>query len=111
MVKLDIKPLSINRAYKGRLTKTTPLRKYITDLAFLLPANYKVPKPPLELHLEWGFSSRGSDWDNPIKPFQDALAKKYGFNDNQIYRAVVEKRIVPKGQEYIKFKLIKHSKP
>lgn len=103
MITVKIKPLSINKAYYGKLTKTTALRKYMNDLAFLLPVNYKLPEPPFELHLEWGFSSKGSDWDNPVKPLQDALSKKYGFNDNQIYRAVIEKKIVPKGQEYFKF--------
>jgi len=105
MVKINIKPLSVNFAYRGKLRKTPALLKYSHDLAFLLPTNYKLPKPPFELHIEWGFSSKGSDWDNPIKPLQDALAKKYNFNDNQVYRAIVEKKIVPKGQEYFKFQI------
>lgn len=104
MVKLDIKPLSINKAYYGKLVKTTELRKYINDVGFLLP-KIKIPEPPYKLYIEWGFSSKGSDWDNPIKPFQDCLADKYGFNDNQVYDIHIVKKIVKKGQEYIKFKI------
>ena len=42
-------------------------------------------------------SSKNSDGDNLIKAFQDALAEQYGFNDRDIYRWEVEKRIVAKG--------------
>ena len=31
--------------------------------------------------------------------------KKYLFNDKEIYKMVVEKVIVPKGKEYIKFEI------
>lgn len=44
-----------------------------------------------------------SDFDNPIKPFQDVLQAKYGFNDSRIVEAVVRKVKTKKGQEYIKF--------
>ncbi len=106
MVRIDIKPLSVNKAYYGKLTKTSELRKYTRDLGYLLPT-IKLPEPPYHLYIKWGFSSKGSDWDNPIKPLQDCLADKYGFNDNQVYEAHIVKKIVPKGQEYIKFS-IKH---
>ena len=66
-----------------------------------------VPEGDLELHLKWGFSSAGSDWDNPIKPFQDCLQKKYSFNDNRVIRAVTEKVKVKKGEEFIQFEIIK----
>jgi hypothetical protein len=29
--------------------------------------------------------SMASDYDNPVKIFQDVLSKKYGFNDNRIF--------------------------
>jgi len=47
------------------------------------------------------------DWDNGIKPFVDILQKKYGFNDNKIFKGVVEKKIVGKGEEFISFDLKK----
>ena len=50
-------------------------------------------------------SSKNADGDNLIKAFQDSLAQHYGFNDRSIYRWDVEKRIVPKGKEFIGFEL------
>jgi hypothetical protein len=55
--------------------------------------------------LRFGFSNRLSDWDNPVKPVQDILSKKYGFNDKLIRRAVVETEIVRKGAEYVEFEI------
>lgn len=107
MNKIEIKPLSINDAWKGRRFKTWAYKKYCKDVMFLLP-KIKLPEPPYEIYLEFGFSSRGSDWDNGIKSFMDIAAEYYGFNDNQIYRAVIRKTIVKKGNEYIKFS-IKHT--
>ena len=40
-----------------------------------------------------------------IKNFVDILSKKYHFNDSLIYRGIIEKVIVPKGKEYIKFEI------
>ena len=104
MVKVELKPLSINKAYYGKLTKTSAHRKYIRDITYLLP-KIKIPEPPYEVYLEWGFSSKASDIDNPTKIILDILANKYGFDDKQIYRLIIEKRIVKKGNEYIKFEI------
>jgi len=108
MVEIKIKPLSVNDAWKGRRFRTPEYKQYCKDLGFLLP-QIKLPKPPFEIYLEWGFSSRGSDTGNPEKPTVDIIAKKYGFNDNLIYKEVLVKKIVPKGSEYIKFE-IRHMK-
>lgn len=103
---VSLKPLSINEAWVGKLRKTKKHQTYLYNLAFLLPNNYKIPEPPYEVYFIWGFSSSASDWDNPIKPFQDSLAKKYGFNDKLIMKATVEKKVVKRGQEYIGFKIM-----
>ena len=101
-MRIDIKPLSVNQAWKGRRFKTNAYKKYERDLLLLLP-DLEVPAGDLEIYLKWGFSSAGSDWDNPIKPFQDILQKRYDFNDNRVLRGVVEKVKVKKGHEYIEF--------
>ena len=33
------------------------------------------------------------------------MQKKYGFNDKEIYKLEVEKKIVKKGQEYFKVRI------
>ncbi|MCJ8293515.1 MAG: RusA family crossover junction endodeoxyribonuclease [Colwellia sp.] len=105
MVRLNIKPLSVNEAWQGRRVKTQKYRKYERDILKLLRPMI-IPDGKLELYLKWGFSSAGSDWDNPIKPFQDCLQKKYDFNDNRVIRAVTEKVKVKKGEEFIEFDII-----
>lgn len=103
-MRLDIKPLSVNEAWRGRRVKTQKYRNYERDILKLLRP-IKIPGGPLELYLKWGFSSAGSDWDNPIKPFQDCLQKKYDFNDNRVVRALTEKVKVKRGEEFIEFEI------
>jgi Holliday junction resolvase RusA-like endonuclease len=46
-----------------------------------------------------------ADWDNPIKPLQDILQKKYGFDDRRIMKASVIKNVVKKGDGYLNFSI------
>ena len=104
MIKIDIKPLSVNEAWQGRRFKTEKYKKYERDLLFLLP-KIKIPEPPYEIYFRFGFSSIASDLDNPVKLFQDILSKKYGFNDKLIKRVVIESKIVKKGAEFVEFEI------
>lgn len=104
MHEIQIKPLSNNGAWRGRRYKTDDYARYEADLGLLLP-KIEVPEGKLEVHYIFGFSSKGSDYDNAIKQFQDVASKKYGFNDNKIYRALIEKVDVKKGDEFISFKI------
>ena len=70
----------------------------------MLPVK-KIPAGYLEINLKWGFSSKGSDFDNPVKCFVDCLQKKYDFNDNRIKRCIIEVEHCKKGDEYIEFDL------
>ena len=103
-MRLDIKPLSVNEAWQGRRVKTKKYRDYEKAILLMLRP-MTIPDGKLELYLKWGFSSAGSDWDNPIKPFQDCLQKKLLFNDNRVFRAVTEKVIVKKGFEFVEFEI------
>lgn len=99
--KIMIKPLSVNEAWQGRRFKTEKYKAYIKELMFKLP-KIKLPKPPYKIYFEFGFSNYSSDWDNPIKPFQDVLQLKYGFDDKEVLEArIVKKCKVPIGEEYI----------
>ena len=100
--KIDIVPLSVNEAWKGRRFKTVAYKQYEHDLIFLLP-RIKLPPPPYKIYLEWGFSNAASDFDNPVKMFMDVLQKKYNFNDKHVMEAHIVKKIVLKGKEYISF--------
>lgn len=104
MNRIKIKALSVNDAWRGRRYKTPEYTAYERDLSLLLPT-MDVPEGKLQVHYIFGLSSRGSDYDNCIKQFQDTISKKYGFNDNKIYKAIIEKVDVKKGEEYIDFEL------
>jgi len=105
MVNIKIKPLSVNQVWQGRRFKTNKYKAYEKELLLKLPT-IKIPEPPFKVYYEFGVSSSLFDWDNPIKPFQDVLQKKYSIDDRHIYEAHVKKVKTIKGQEYIKFEII-----
>ena len=107
MNRINIKPLSVNDAWQGRRFRTDQYKKYQIDCSRLLPRTLEIPDGRLKIYFEWGFSSLGSDCDNPQKPFMDILSKKYDFNDNRVFRIIMDKVKVKKGDEYIKFKIEK----
>ncbi len=105
--RINIKPLSVNDAWKGKRYRTDKYLKYCRDLSLILP-NVKIlldENKKYQIYLKWGFSSASSDWDNPIKPTQDVIAKKYGFNDKLIKKGIVEVEQVKKGSEYFEFEI------
>lgn len=104
MERINVKPMSINVAWQGKRFKTKEYQQYETVVKYLLPPNITT-YDKMHISLEFGVSSKLFDWDNAIKPFVDILQKKYGFDDKVIYEANVRKVLVPKGKEYIKFKL------
>jgi len=104
MTRIDIKPLSVNKAWQGKRYKTKDYKTYEKAVYHLLPI-LTIPEGPLSIYLEFGFSNSQADWDNPIKPFQDILQFKYAFNDSRIHEAHVKKVKVKKGCEYISFSI------
>jgi len=107
---LKIKPLSVNQCWQGKRFKTKKYKMYEHDVFDMLDKDQSITdKGNLQLYLEFGFSSIASDWDNPIKPFQDILAKMYGFNDRRIKRAVIDITMVSKGEEFIYYRLEKYN--
>ena len=101
---MKIKVLSVNEAFQGRRFKTPAYKNYEKELLLTLP-KLEPPKPPFKIYFEFGFSNIMSDWDNPVKPLQDILQKKYGFNDKDIIEALVKKVKVKKGDEYFIIKM------
>lgn len=101
---LNIKPLSVNDAWQGRRFKTPAYKLYAREVTFLLP-RFELPPAPYALILEFGIGPN-FDWDNPIKPFQDILQKKYGFNDRDVMTGLTRKKTVAKGEEYIYWSII-----
>jgi Holliday junction resolvase RusA-like endonuclease len=102
MNRVPVKPLSVNRAWQGKRFKTQEYKNYEKAVLFML-GPFTVPDGPLKIDLVFGFSNMASDWDNPVKPFQDCLQKKYKFNDSRVMEATVRKVKVSKGNEFIEW--------
>ena len=104
MIELSIKPLSANEAFRGRKFRTKKYDAYIATLMLILP-KLSLPIPPYSINLVVGYSNVLSDIDNCLKPFIDCLQKKYLFNDKDIYKLSIEKKIIKKGKEFINFEI------
>lgn len=107
MEQINIKPLSVNQAWKGKRYRTDKYKNWALFLKSKLKKEDINFNGKISITLEFGFSSKGSDLDNPVKPFLDILSQKFGFNDNQIYQLLLYKKIVKKGDEFIRYSIKK----
>lgn len=103
---IQIKPLSVNEAFKGKKFRTDKYDVFIRNCLLQLPKTIEIEdEKNIKLAIEFGFSSKNSDIDNCCKSFIDCLVKKYKVDDRYIYELHVFKSIVEKGKEYIKFRI------
>ena len=107
MHKVKIKPLSVNSAWKGKRFRSNEYKTYDKIMSLILPSKIDIPDGELAIIFIWYFSSAGSDYDNPIKPTQDIICKKYGINDNRFKAGFQVKEKVKKGEERLEFKIIR----
>ena len=105
IIHLDVKPMSVNKAWQGRRYKTKEYKQYEKALLHLLPSRNFDFKGDLSIEITFGFSNTTSDIDNPLKPLLDILQKKYGFNDRCVYQLNIKKEVVKKGNEFINIKI------
>lgn len=107
MARINLVPLSVNRAWQGKRFKTKLYKDFEKNMLLLLPNINLDFTTKLSVEYTFGFSSKLSDLGNPEKLVTDILSKKYGFNDNQIYIMLLKKQIVAKGEEFIQFDIKK----
>ena len=106
-MRINVSPLSINKCWRGRRFKTPEYEAYEKEVFYLLEPMKIDKKKKLCVSITVGFKNRGADLDNICKPILDILQKRYFFNDNQIYRLILCKEIVPKKEdEFIIFEII-----
>lgn len=99
LIHIPIKPLSVNQAWQGRRFKTDAYKSYARSVHIMLPKGIKIPDGKLQVTFRFYVSNVRADYDNPVKPLQDIIFKHYGVDDSRIFRGIVEKVIVQKGQE------------
>lgn len=92
MPKINIKPLSVNKAWQGRRYKTGDYKTYEKELLLRLPY-LEIPKGNLRLQIIVTYKNKSSDIDNCLKPFLDILQKRYDFDDSRIHKLEVEKKV------------------
>ena len=107
-----IKPLSANKmlgARGKRSFKSPEYVKYQEDIGeFLKDVEWPFGINQVTFEVEGGFSNRGADLDNIIKPILDTYQGIFeDFNDNKVYKIKLRKRIIPKGEEYIRVRVYK----
>lgn len=104
-VRVSVKPMSVNLAYKGRRYRTKEYDAHEKNVFSMLP-KLIIPEPPYHIYFKFCFSTTNADCDNPLKIQIDLLQKFYNFNDRNVYKLTVEKTIVPKGHEYFEFMIL-----
>lgn len=88
-INLQIKPLSVNEAWRVKGLKHQKYKRYESDILLMLP---KVEITDFrKIKITYGFSNKASDIDNPTKMILDILQKKYGINDRYIDYLVLQK--------------------
>jgi len=107
-MKINIKHLSVNRAWMWRRFKTKEYKNYEQELMWLLKP-IELPMWKIKLVVTFWMSNKLSDIDNGLKPLIDILQKHYKFNDRDIYELHVKKEIVKKGEEFIDFDILPYA--
>lgn len=107
MIRINIKPLSVNKVWQGKRFKTKDYKDYEKTVLMMLKPLKNLNKP-FKIDITFGFSSPLSDIDNPIKPFLDILQKKYSINDKDIFELNVKKELVGKNEEFIEFNIVSY---
>ena len=94
-MKILIKPLSINGAFKGRKFKTKEYDQYISDMLFLLPKDLKIDKENLHFifHLKKTTFLK-ADVDNFIKPLLDIMVKKEILEDDRFIKKITIEKVI-----------------
>lgn len=101
--RFNIKPVSANRMYFRNKQLTKDYRLFREQVYEDVADRSKWPFEDGE-HLTFvvmvGFSSKLADVDNVIKPLLDTWQLMFEFNDKYVYKVIIEKEIVKKGEEY-----------
>lgn len=102
-MKIEIKPFSNNKMWKGRRFKTREYRDWRKWFGYICQKGKTITEP---CHLEVVFScsrANRSDLDNFLKPFLDALVESKVLSDDRIVQSISARKI--KGEDYIEYEI------
>ena len=108
-MRIELKPVSINEAFRGRRFKTKECKDFEDDFMILAPKRRMI-KGEIEVEYKFYLKNHGkADYDNYIKIVQDLIVKcGYIEDDRKIYKATIYK--IPSDKNYIEFKINKYGK-
>lgn len=96
---IKIKPISVNEAWRWRKFSTPKKTEYEKEVRkALIGCTLEDCIAPYEIHFKF-YIPKMQDYDNCIKVSQDILCEHFGINDRDIYKAIIEKVPVKKGEE------------
>lgn len=109
MKRIEIKPLSVNDAWRGRKFSTPKKKKYEAKVKQeLKDCVLEDCIPPYEIHFRF-WIPKLQDYDNCIKVTQDIVCEHFGINDRDIYKAIIEKVPVKSWQEYFEIEILTYN--
>ena len=112
-LKIPYPALSTNKLFSGQKHRSHYYRKFRGKIFSWLEEESKdkyALTGNLRLVMIVGFSSSLSDLSNSVKAIEDILAEYFKFNDRQIVEMHLFKRLVHRGEEYMKISITKVNK-
>ena len=107
--KLDIQPLSVNRAWCGRRFKTKEYKAWQEEFLLLIKGQ-KIEKieGEVEMYIEWASkNAKRSDVDNPIKLIIDRIVEAGIIRDDRdIWKLVVVKKKTERAYIKVEIKVL-----
>ena len=100
----QVKPLSANNmTYRNKTIKQRVYLDYQNELRDeIRGVEWPFGDDYVDFYIIAGFSNRGADLDNVLKPLFDTYQGIFEeFNDNKVYYVELYKTIVPKGREFL----------
>ena len=91
---VDIKPLSVNRAWQGRRFKTKDYLQYERDMEILLPRDNQHWDEPIQVtYMFYLKNAATTDVDNLIKPLQDILVRTGIIANDRLIMSMVATKV------------------
>lgn len=93
--------------WRGKRNKTAEYVAYQNEIRDqLMDVSWPFASEFVCFEIEAAFSNRAADLDNIMKPILDTYQQTFEeFNDNKVYKINANKRIVGKGDEYLRVRV------
>lgn len=110
-IKLNVSPLSVNKAWQGRRFKTDHYKQFEKDVCKLLPASKKIKNQKQEVFVHYVYHLHNygnTDTANMEKCLTDILVKRGYIFDDRYIRAIYQRkeRLDPNVREWVDIHIV-----